>query len=445
MDQHYAPELLTPADLDDMLIDQPEEGRFEVGRRMFEDPAVFELEMRHIYESTWIYLCHESQVPNPHDYFAGRIGVNKVLVTRNGEGEVKAFLNSCTHRGAQLTTTKKGNQKNFMCPFHGWVFNSDGVCAVDGHDDGAYSDSFDQQDHNLVAVAKLDIYKGFIFASLSADVPPLTEFLGGATVAIDLLADQSPDGMEILKGEVRYRSKANWKTQLENIDGYHFFPTHLSYIGLIQKRMQEDDPTVKTIDATEMASLPGGAYEFENGHCMSWGFMPNGDDRPLGFQRERIEQQFGKEIGRWMIDHVRNLIIYPSVLFMDQSSTTIRMVHPVSATESLVEIYCIAPRNEPPEARERRIRQYEDFLGPAGLATSDDQNLFESCQRSVMSSQIPMMHGYGRGVTRIKPGVDKAGKAIGLNTETNCGSDHETFIHGSYRAWKEMMAKGLAS
>ena len=445
MDQRYEPELLTPADLDDMLVDQPEEGRFEVGRRMFEDPAVFDLEMRHIFESTWIYVCHESQVPNPHDYFAGRIGVNKVLITRNGDGQLKGFLNSCTHRGLQLTTAKKGNKKNFMCPFHGWVFNSDGVCAVDSHADGAYSESFDQQDHNLVSVAKLESYRGFVFASLSADVPPLTEFLGGAAIALDLFADQSNEGLEVLKGEIRYSSRANWKTQLENIDGYHFFPTHMSYIGLIQKRMEEDNPTVQTIDATAMASMPGGAYEFENGHCMNWTFMPNGDERPLGFQRERIEKQFGAEKSRWMIDHVRNAIIYPSVLFMDQSSTTIRLVHPVSATESLVEIYCLAPKGEPAEARERRIRQYEDFLGPAGLATTDDQSLFEACQRGVMSSQIPMMHGYGRGVERIKPGTDSPGKAVGIDAMTHSDINDEAMIHGSYRIWKQMMTKGLAS
>ena len=74
--------------------------------------------------------------------------------------------------------------------------------------------------------------------------------------------------------------------------------------------------------ATRMAEMPGGNYEFENGHSMDWGFMPNGDDRPLGFQRARVEQQFGADRSRWMIDHVRNLVVYPNVLFMDQSSST---------------------------------------------------------------------------------------------------------------------------
>lgn len=178
--------------------------------------------------------------------------------------------------------------------------------------------------------------------------------------------------------------------------------------------MKQQSSSIKTIDVTEMAKYPGGAYQFENGHCMNWGFMPNGDDRPLGFQRERIEKAFGKEVARWMIDHVRNLIIYPNVLLMDQSSTTVRMIHPISADKTLVEIYCIAPKGEPAAARERRIRQFEDFLGPAGMATSDDQSVFEACQRSVMSNRIPMMQGYGRGITNIRPGADREAASVGF-------------------------------
>ena len=74
-----------------------------------------------------------------------------------------------------------------------------------------------------------------------------------------------------------------------------------------------------------------------------------------------------------MIDAVRNLVVFPNLLLMDQSSSTVRIVHPLSVDETLVEVYCVAPRGEPKAARERRLRQFEDFLGPAGLATPDDQ------------------------------------------------------------------------
>ncbi|HAC34572.1 MAG TPA: benzoate 1,2-dioxygenase large subunit [Gammaproteobacteria bacterium] len=434
-------------DLDDCVVDDTANGRFEVSRRIFEDPALFELEMEHIFGKTWVYLGHESQIPNPHDYHAARIGVQPVILTRAGDGQIHAFLNSCPHRGAELVGQTRGNQKTIMCPFHGWVFSSDGSCLdVRAHEKGAYPEAFDQQSHDLLALARTEVYGGFIFGSLNADVEDLKTHLGGATRIIDMLAEQSEEGMELLKGAIRYTSRANWKLQLENIDGYHFFPTHLSYIGLIQRRMDLGGADeVQAIDAREMAEMPGGNYDFGNGHMMDWAYMPNGDDRPLAFQRERIEQQFGEPTSRWMIDHVRNLMLYPNLLLMDQSSSTVRMVHPISVNETLVEVYCIAPKNEPAEARQRRIRQFEDFLGPAGLATPDDQALFEKCQRGLKGQKRGWLQGYARGMNRLVNGADDAAKEVDIRPLISGGDiDDETLIHGSYRQWVKLMRDGLS-
>ena len=442
MDQITDRDSLKLAELLDCVQDAPDQGRFEVARRIFADPAIFELEMRNIFESTWVYLAHESQIPNANDFVAARIGRKPVLVTRGEDGQVNAFLNSCSHRGAELTSSKRGNKRTLTCPYHGWVYDSSGRCVnVDAQPRGGYPDYFAGLSHDLARV-KVGVYRGFVFGSLNESVEPLAQYLGGSAAVIDAMADQSPDGLELIRGGIRYTCRANWKMQLENIDGYHFFPVHTSYIGLILERQKKATNTLKTIDPTQMASLPGGSYQFENGHSMDWGLMPNGDDRPLGFQRERITRQFGPDKARWMIDAVRNLVVFPNLLLMDQSSSTVRIVHPLSVDQTLIEVYCVAPRGEPKAARERRLRQFEDFLGPAGLATPDDQAVMEACQRGFMASRRPYLQGHFRGMTHVTAGADDNARAIGLAPQfSGSDIDDETFTHTQYRQWLRLMTQ----
>ncbi|HCO42908.1 MAG TPA: benzoate 1,2-dioxygenase large subunit [Gammaproteobacteria bacterium] len=442
MDQMTDAAGLSLSELLDCVRDGPEEGRFEVARRIFADPAIFELEMRNIFESTWVYLAHESQIPQANDFVAARIGRSPVLVTRGEDGQVHAFLNSCSHRGAELTASKRGNKRHLTCPYHGWVYDSAGRCVnVDAKERGGYPTYFETLSHDLAKV-RVGVYRGFIFGSLNDAVEPIEQHLGGAARVIDAMADQSPDGLELVRGGIRYTCNANWKMQLENIDGYHFFPVHTNYIGLIVERQKKAGNTIKTIDPTQMASLPGGCYQFENGHIMDWALMPNGDERPLGFQRERITREFGPDQAQWMIDAIRNLAIFPNLLLMDQSSSTVRIVHPLAVDRTLVEVYCVAPKGEPAAARERRLRQFEDFLGPAGMATPDDQSVMEACQRGFTATGQPYLQGHFRGAARQLQGADDNARRLGLAPQVSTGDiDDEVFTHGQYRQWLRLMTQ----
>ncbi|NIV74917.1 MAG: Rieske 2Fe-2S domain-containing protein, partial [Gammaproteobacteria bacterium] len=95
-----------------------------VDRRIFTDPDLFELELRFIFEGTWIYLAHESQIPNPNDFMTGHMGRQPIILNRNASGELGGFINACAHRGSTLVQKKRGNLPFFACPFHGWCFDS---------------------------------------------------------------------------------------------------------------------------------------------------------------------------------------------------------------------------------------------------------------------------------------------------------------------------------
>ena len=104
----------------------PSTGVYRGRREAFTDPELFELEMKYIFEGNWIYLAHESQLPNNNDYLTTYIGRQPIVISRDKDGELHALINACSHRGAMLCRRKKDNRGTFTCPFHGWTFSNNG-------------------------------------------------------------------------------------------------------------------------------------------------------------------------------------------------------------------------------------------------------------------------------------------------------------------------------
>ena len=238
--------------------------RLQPQRIFTDDEALFDLEMKHIFEGNWIYLAHESQIPNANDYFTTQIGRQPIVITRNKAGQLNAIINACSHRGATLCRHKKGNKPSFTCTFHGWTFNNSGkLLKVKDANGAGYPDNFNKDgSHDLKKVARFESYRGFLFGSLNADVPPLVEFLGESTKIIDMIVDQSPDGLEVLRGSSTYTFDGNWKLQTENgADGYHVSSVHWNYAATTNQRKQAAaGDTIKAMDAGSWAKNGGGFY-----------------------------------------------------------------------------------------------------------------------------------------------------------------------------------------
>src|SRR5664279_2640295 len=192
--------------LSNAVEDAPEKGVIRANRRVFTDEEIFELEMKHIFEGNWVYLAHESQIPNVGDYFTTYIGRQPVVITRDKAGNLNCLINACSHRGAMLCRRKTDNRTTLTCPFHGWTFRNDGtLLKVKDSRDAGYPEQFNKQgSHDLTKVARFESYRGFLFGSLNPDVLPLEEHLGDATKIIDMTVDQSPDGLEVLRGASSY-------------------------------------------------------------------------------------------------------------------------------------------------------------------------------------------------------------------------------------------------
>ncbi|GGZ50842.1 benzoate 1,2-dioxygenase large subunit [Streptomyces inusitatus] len=404
--------------LEDALVEDERTGVYRVRRSVFTDEELFELEMKHIFEGNWIYLAHESQIPSAGDYFTTHIGRQPIVISRDKQGELHALVNACSHRGAMLCRRKTDNRTTFTCPFHGWTFNNTGkLLKVKDPRGAGYPEQFNTDgSHDLTKVARFESYRGFLFGSLNPDVLPLTEHLGDAAVLIDMIVDQSPEGLEVLRGSSTYTYDGNWKLQTENgADGYHVSATHWNYAATQARRTSgESANDTKTMDAGGWSKQRGGFYSFEHGHLLLWTTWLDPANRPLSDRREELVATFGEAKADWMIGVSRNLCLYPNVYLMDQFSSQIRHFRPLSVDRTEVTIYCIAPKGESPEARARRIRQYEDFFNATGMATPDDLEEFRSCQKTYLAGASPW-NDLSRGAVHQIDGPDEDARAMGIN------------------------------
>ncbi len=437
------------AELERLIVDQPAQGIFTVHRDVYRSPGIFELEMRYIFERTWVFLGIEDQVAKPHDYFTSWIGRQPVIVMRGGDGVVRAFFNTCRHRGAVIAQKAQGHARFHVCAYHGWSYDSSGhIGTIKDHDEGCYSAAFHDENHDLVPIAEIASYRGILFGSLSSDVPPLEAYLGDTRFFLDLVLDQSPDGIELVPGSSTYTYNGNWKLQLDNsLDGYHLTSVHPSFMKIVDQRKSGiSKNTLATIDFA--AYQERGGFTFDYGHAAVWTLNPAPEIRPLYRMIDEVRSRVGDERARWMLD-TRNVVLFPNAQFAENASLQLRVVRPLSVDRTEIRSFCIAPKGESDAAREFRLRQFEDFFNSSGLATPDDTTCYEDCQTGYGATQVEWTQGYARGMTSVQLGPNDAANSMGIRPVTSQSGDvkiqDETLFHSAYREWHRLMLKGAAA
>lgn len=421
------------------------DGQFLVSRDIYRDLEVFEWEMKYIFEGTWNLVGLASQVPKPYDFITTHIGRAPVIVSRGADGQLHCLLNSCRHKGAMVCHHQQGSARSFVCQYHGWAYDTSGKnILVKDRAEGGYNACFDQHSHDLQPVARFDSYRGVLFASLNPDVPPLEDYLGDLRRMIDLVVDQSPDGVECIPGRGNFIFNGNWKLQMENgVDPYHFSSTHPSYIQALQRRSEQ----ASVYSGFKSSQLERGTFAFGHGHNAMWGPAPSDKATPLSYARDELVQRLGETKARWMT-YVRNTTVFPNAQFAENASLQLRIWRPLAADRTEMRTFCLAPVGEAPLARAQRIRQYEEFFNPTGLATPDDITNYEDCQRGFEARPIFWQQGAARGETVRSAGLRHASTSeLGVEPLStvvgpfNLGD--ETVMHSTYRYWRELIDRGL--
>ena len=135
--------------------------RGQVSRDIFVSDEICRLEMERIFDRTWIFLAHETEIPNPGDFVARNMGQAPVVVVRDGDGTIHALLNSCRHRGSKICCADSGNTRHFVCPYHGWTYERSGrlvTTTFDKHLPQGFD--FSQHGHARKGLADADCRKG---------------------------------------------------------------------------------------------------------------------------------------------------------------------------------------------------------------------------------------------------------------------------------------------
>ena len=411
------------------IIDDRDTARFRVHRSALSDPEVLAAERARIFDMCWLYVGHESEIPAAHDFRTRSVGGRPVIFTRNAGWEVRVFVNSCPHRGMAIELRPEGHGRFLKCFYHGWSFSTDGD-LVAMPDDASYGPCFDRRAMGLVRPPMVDSYRGFVFLSWRPDNVDLGTYLGHARDYIDLIAGQSPHGMQIVGGTHLYSMRANWKLLVENsIDGYHALTTHQRYLEMLKasgkssSAMFRAPAAARRTDPSVPLAARRNALDLGGGHAVigaldtSGGTELGGLGRALPTESARQKHlarrtQLVADYGETWTDRIlggRNLLIFPNLLIIDLvMGCTVRTLYPESVDYMEITGWQLAPVGEDEELRRLRMDNFLTFWGPAGLATPDDVEALERCQRGFAAGRAAPWSDISRGMTKAHPsGLDE--------------------------------------
>ncbi len=396
----------------------------QVHTSLYRDEAIFDEEQQRIFEKTWIWVAHESELPNPGDFITTYVGLKPVIVNRDKKGVVRVMLNKCRHRGATVCEAKKGNAPGFLCPYHAWTYSQDGALRGMPLPKG-YKD-FDKSDYGLIQL-RVESYNGLIFATFNEEAPSLDEFLGRAKPWIDLFMKQGGGFPVKTMGEHRFTFPGNWKIQLENTtDAYHFPVVHKSFLTSLDG------------DTEELFSFmnDGGFVEdLGNGHSVlvmipSLVDLDENLDEPIP---ERFADLAKSLEGRYSDLEIRricravsgagfNVNLFPNLAC---SMAFFRVLRPLAVDQTEIRHIAIGMDGGPDEANQARLRLHEHFQGPMGFGTPDDAEAWERVQRG--------SHAGDQSWIMLNRGEDK--------TDDNPGDvTAETGMRAAYQMWERMMS-----
>jgi nitrite reductase/ring-hydroxylating ferredoxin subunit len=218
-------------DLVGRLNEGIDKGRVPLG--LYGTEAVYQQELRQIYGRCWVFLAHESEIPNHGDYVVRKIGEDDFIVTRDREGGIHVMFDACRHRGVKVARASAGNTKGFVCPYHGWTYDIKGQLTGAPLWNSAYG-NMDKTANALLPATQVDTFQGLSFATLDATTPPLKEYLGGMGWYLDLVFGLNKHGVEVLAPPQRFVIDADWKSGADNFSGddYHLGTLHRSAIEI---------------------------------------------------------------------------------------------------------------------------------------------------------------------------------------------------------------------
>ena len=418
-----------------------------IHRRVYTDPDVFELEMQRIWGKAWIFIGHESQIPEAGDYTTQTLGRFPIVMVRDKNGDVHVLHNRCGHKGTKLVDKRCGKVGGFRCCYHGWTYRLDGKLLGVPHLEGYEGTGFNKNDpqYNMQKLARYESYRGFVFATLDPDASDLKTWLGGAGDVLDNLCDRSPEGeVEVAGGVLRYEHDCNWKMFIENLnDTMHPMIVHRSVVDAANDYIKTLPENSAHREEAEIIPPFGASYEnfeatgitgFPFGHHYDGGKSSIHANYSVDPEYEAaMLQTYGKERTQQILTfNTHNTLYYPS-LTIKSAVQNIRIVRPIAVDKCVIETWSFRLKGAPDSMLQRTILYSRLINSNGSMVGPDDLTAYFRMQQGLQSQAsdwVEMHRNYG---TDIDHGDRHSNKGT---------SDLD--MRSQYGAWKQyMVGEGL--
>jgi phenylpropionate dioxygenase-like ring-hydroxylating dioxygenase large terminal subunit len=421
----------------------------QVHRDVYIDDEIFELEMKHLFANTWVFVGHDSQVPNKGDYIATEIGRQPVLMSRHSDGEVYVMHNRCPHKGTKIVIDREGNTgKFFRCPYHAWSFKTDGCLLAiplkKGYKDTGLEES--EAAKGLAHVGAVHNYRGFVFARLNKDGPDFEEFFGESLSSIDNMVDRSPEGrLEVAGPPLRYMHQCNWKMLVENqTDACHPMVAHESSAGTAIKlweSLEKPEGTKKPMAMEVIAPFMSPYEFFEEMGIRTW---PNGhghtgvhhsihsDYSAIPGYFEKMVEAHGEEKAKAVLNENRHNTVYFPNIMVKGPIQQLRIFIPLAANRTLAETYIYRLVGAPDMLLERTAMYNRLINAPTSVVGHDDLEMYERAQEGLHSDGLEWVN-----VQRLYTPDENLDEIMVENGTT------ERQMRNQFSAWKKYMLMSM--
>ncbi len=347
-----------------------------IDRRIFWEPAVYERELERIFARCWLFVAHDSQLDGPGGFITTYMGEDSVIVARDDDGAINVFLNSCPHRGNRVCFADSGQSRAFTCNYHGWAFGLDGALKRMPKI-GLYKSTpgFRFEDWGLKR-ARVESYKGLVFATFDETAPSLAEQLGDFRWYLDAVLDTDEGGTEFLPGgATRSVMNCNWKFPADNFVGdiYHALWTHL---GGSEPTLGRHGGVVVENEGSYQVSVNGHGWEFNDSFFGNAATM--GDREIIRYMKSRaaaIEARLGT-FRKNMWGSVASGTVFPNFSFLP-GYFTFRTFQPKGPTRTEIHAWTLVPKSMPQEMKDRFRRGSMRTFSPSGILEMDDGENWE--------------------------------------------------------------------
>ncbi len=399
-------------------------------KRIFWDPDLYQIEIDRIFARSWLFLTHESEIPKPGDFFCTYMGEDPVIVTRTRSGELRAFLNTCMHRGNQLCQAEAGNTRAFTCSYHGWSFDLDGTLATVPLEADAYHNLIDKTQLGLRRVPKVESFGGFVFGCFDPEAPSLRDYLGDMAWYLETFTAR---GAELIGPPLKSVLHCNWKVPAENFicDSYHIGWTHaaaLKVLGGPLTAMSGNSQVPPGIGA-QVTTRYGHGFGIIWDAAAALHRVPDYENF-LRARQPEIAALLGETRGKLYRAHW-DAGIFPNCSFL-YGTNVWKMWHPRGPRECEVWTWTLVEKDMPDDLKRKIQKEALRSFGTAGTFESDDGQNMQGC---TYTNQGPHAR---RGDIQGVMGIDRESTHPELPGLVSDTSYSEIAMRGFYRFYAEL-------